>query len=673
MTAPPVNRPPAATAGTAALLLSMAAELPLLRVFGSPGLRLIVLSVPLAVVIATIAWTASGRLFRGRPSAGQAIVGFGAGLIIGAFPGLLLATADQFGSGSWPARLGSAVRDGWFRILSVPVPVPDTRSFTDLPVLLAAALSALIAVIALTRRPLLALIPATLGFGGQLVLGIHGPGSAFLLAGAYVLAAVIFLMTLGSPVARRPFTTTAFAVTVLLTAALITSAWRPAAPYDPRTALRVPVRSVQAQDPLALLPARLQTPHVLVFTARLSGALRAHPRNWVVLAYENYDGTGWLPAGAASPVAGGLPAPDAAGTGTAVVSLRHPTTLLPHPSYVLSALPADLGYGSEPELLTSPAVIARYTVRVSVTQPSARALSSATVPAGTPALLTQVPACVPAAVRDLAVQARQQASQAPEQAIRLEQLLKFGRFRYDQAAPPGEGCGNLSRLFATHRGTSAQFATAFALAARMLGLPARVAAGYLPGQVTGTRDTVTDADAYAWPQVLLAGVGWVDFDPTPRAGASSTSPAREKQPALTKVKIQKPSRQATKKVPKITAPTLSPRSGSGLARWIVLGVSLAVPVLLVLLVGWWFRPRWRRLRRRRAPEPAMRALAPGTKCCPRLSEPACRFRAAARPESRPRQGTCSTTTLTRSPGWRFWPSGHSTTRSPNRTRTRPGS
>ena len=66
------------------------------------------------------------------------------------------------------------------------------------------------------------------------------------------------------------------------------------------------------------------------------------------------------------------------------------------------------------------------------------------------------------------------------------------------------------------------------LAARLMGLPSRIVVGYLHGKITGDTETVTNADAYAWPQVLLTGVGWVDFDPTPTLGSSRAAPARER-------------------------------------------------------------------------------------------------------------------------------------------------
>jgi hypothetical protein len=53
----------------------------------------------------------------------------------------------------------------------------------------------------------------------------------------------------------------------------------------------------------------------------------------------------------------------------------------------------------------------------------------------------------------------------------------------------------------------------FALLARLTGLPSRVVVGFdVPAS-----GTVTAADAIAWPEVLFTDLGWVPFDPMPRA------------------------------------------------------------------------------------------------------------------------------------------------------------
>lgn len=78
-------------------------------------------------------------------------------------------------------------------------------------------------------------------------------------------------------------------------------------------------------------------------------------------------------------------------------------------------------------------------------------------------------------------------------------------------------------LFADRAGYCQHFSGAMALLLRMAGVPARVSAGFAPGQFDSDRGeyVVRDLDAHSWVEVWFNGIGWVTFDPTPTA-----SPAR---------------------------------------------------------------------------------------------------------------------------------------------------
>ena len=56
---------------------------------------------------------------------------------------------------------------------------------------------------------------------------------------------------------------------------------------------------------------------------------------------------------------------------------------------------------------------------------------------------------------------------------------------------------------------------------RLLGIPARVAAGFVPAHYREGVWSVTDHDAHAWVEVWFRGYGWLPFDPTPGRGRLS--------------------------------------------------------------------------------------------------------------------------------------------------------
>lgn len=111
----------------------------------------------------------------------------------------------------------------------------------------------------------------------------------------------------------------------------------------------------------------------------------------------------------------------------------------------------------------------------------------------------------------------------PEQrALKLAQFFDDGAFRYSLTTDNGDVAPLRTFLFGTHAGSCQQFAGAFAVMARLVGLPARVAVGFNAGTLVAPGHyAVTVADAHTWPQVYLGpGTGWVSFEPTPPSGSA---------------------------------------------------------------------------------------------------------------------------------------------------------
>ena len=106
-------------------------------------------------------------------------------------------------------------------------------------------------------------------------------------------------------------------------------------------------------------------------------------------------------------------------------------------------------------------------------------------------------------------------------ALALQNFLRDpANFAYDTTYDPkATGSDALSYfLFVSKKGYCQQFAGAFAVMARELGLPTRLALGWTYGQQAGDVYSVTADEYHTWPEVYFQGVGWVPFEPTPGRG-----------------------------------------------------------------------------------------------------------------------------------------------------------
>ena len=130
-----------------------------------------------------------------------------------------------------------------------------------------------------------------------------------------------------------------------------------------------------------------------------------------------------------------------------------------------------------------------------------------------------LPPDLPQRVRDLAARITEGADTPLDKALRVRDFLRGDRFIYSQDidAPPVGADGVDFFLFETQTGYSDYYASAMAVMLRSVGVPARMAAGYGPGQYypdTGM-SVVRDLDSHGWVQVYFPGYGWIDFEPTP--------------------------------------------------------------------------------------------------------------------------------------------------------------
>jgi transglutaminase-like putative cysteine protease len=81
-------------------------------------------------------------------------------------------------------------------------------------------------------------------------------------------------------------------------------------------------------------------------------------------------------------------------------------------------------------------------------------------------------------------------------------------------------------LFRSRVGWCEQVASSLVVMARSVGIPARLATGFVPGRrdALSGQFVVRERDAHAWAEVYFAGIGWQPFDPTASVPLAGEAP-----------------------------------------------------------------------------------------------------------------------------------------------------
>ena len=127
-----------------------------------------------------------------------------------------------------------------------------------------------------------------------------------------------------------------------------------------------------------------------------------------------------------------------------------------------------------------------------------------------------LPDDLPGDISDLAAEVAAGATTDYDRLVALQDWLR-SNFDYSTDVPGGSGSNAIEKFLQIRKGYCEQFAATFAVMARTLGIPSRVAVGYTPGalQPDGWY-VVTGRDSHAWPEVWFDGLGWIPFEPTPQ-------------------------------------------------------------------------------------------------------------------------------------------------------------
>ncbi|WP_375386242.1 transglutaminase family protein [uncultured Microbacterium sp.] len=234
---------------------------------------------------------------------------------------------------------------------------------------------------------------------------------------------------------------------------------------------------------------------------------------------------------------------------------------------------------------------------------------------------------VPQDFADIAAKAVADANTPIEQARALEQMLSEGGYfshglEGEVLSRAGHGAARITTLLGSAQmvGDDEQYATAMALLAGELGMPARVVMGFYPAE-DQAQNPVFDAtgdDLHAWVEIAFDGAGWVPFDPTPPKDQvptdQTTKPRADPKPQV--LQPPPPEQQPADLPPTVpderASDDPSPLDLGLLLMWIAIGGGVLLLLALVaapfIVIG---SIKAARRRRRRAAERAADQISGG--------------------------------------------------------------
>jgi transglutaminase-like putative cysteine protease len=626
-TTAPVVRPGAAVGIGALVGAAAAAGLFFAPVFGLRAL-LVPVCVPAAVLlVAALAGAYLPGLAGWRPWLSAL-----AGLVAVVQTSLWSTTATGLPTASTLSALAAGVTDSWRLALQSTWPArPDPDLMLFVPLLVVAA--AVLGMELWHRRaaPLPALVPSFAVVLLSQLFAPFGPAPAALAALGYAALAATLAAASGpareAPPAGAGPAAGASAGSwwrgriaglppVLLPAAVAVLAAAgggllPAGPPRYGLARQPAVVTIgPVSNPLDEIADRLAHPAPEVF--RVWGAPEVD--RWPLVVLDNFDGANWtsgdryqrlgssLPPGPPVTVSVRRRTAEIATTGATGPWLPSQTW----PAAVRGAAPlVEVAHGT---LLLPPGPVSatRYTLTWWQPQIPDQGLAGAAIEPDTPGGLDGV-GPVPPGVAELAAAAVGEVRPSFQAALALERFFRDNyRLATGPQPPTGHSWPQLADfLLRSKRGTSEQFAAGYVALARILGIPARLTVGYrTPAEPDPDGGyTVRNGDVLAWPEVAVAGVGWVPLDPGGQPSAAPPGSAGTLAAATARERVELPAPEQLRDPP--VAASAPDRRGGAADRlrfpgWPALATGLAVPVLGWLVGVPTAKAARARLRRRRA-------------------------------------------------------------------------
>ncbi len=276
------------------------------------------------------------------------------------------------------------------------------------------------------------------------------------------------------------------------------------------------------QNPLVDIRSRLtRRSDVELFQVRAN-----EPSYWRSMSLPAFDGTTWSLPERDLDDAGGSLATARPGTVEVIQEVRVVElggNLVPAAPDPVAIEPASLSWTADTSTLvkTDDDLVTGETFEIVSASPryDPDQLRRATTADPPDPIYLDLPDDFPDSVRALARTNTSGAATPYDVALQLQQWFRT-EFDYSLDVQSGHGTNAMEAFLRERVGYCEQFSGTYAAMMRSLGIPARVAVGFTPGNQIPSGDySVLGKNSHAWPEVWFDGLGWVPFEPTPGRGA----------------------------------------------------------------------------------------------------------------------------------------------------------
>ncbi|MBC1386019.1 transglutaminase domain-containing protein [Listeria innocua] len=303
-------------------------------------------------------------------------------------------------------------------------------------------------------------------------------------------------------------------------------------------------RTVGYSEDDTTLGGALKKDNATVFTARVE---KGH--YWRVESKTVYTGTGWANANSGDVISFSsgdnfpiqLTEQTTGATNTAEISFASSSDYMPYPygTQTVNGAVDSFSANLTIERVGPVDTIKNYTVQLKTPVYNIEKMQNADFSTLSNAFVsqyTQTPKDLPDRVAKLANKVTKDADSIYDKTKAIERYLSAsGTFTYstEDAKETPRGADYVDQfLFETQIGYCDNFSTSMVVMLRSLGIPARWAKGYTPGEGekkgndSKSTYTITNNNAHSWPEVFFPGTGWVPFEPT----ATFTNPEDFQEP-----------------------------------------------------------------------------------------------------------------------------------------------